>query len=664
MKKLYTKMSLALMSLLVIFGAQYLHAQQIDYEWGFATGPSGISSETATGICFDIDGNMYVTGTFQGTVDFDPSPSSVTMTSVGNGTGENSFILKFDTDSTLIWAKQFEGNDNFGYGITYDGDESLYVIGSSYALTDFDPGTGVTNASPGNFGMYTCKLDTAGNFQWVRKAINGGGPNAVGLNFVEYDDLSNSVVVGGFYVGNALEVADENGSITGGITLPLTVGRHFATISYSETGDLQWASEIAGGTLSRFFDMELDSQGNIYMCGRFQGTVDMDPTSGVDNVTNVGNIDGFITKLTPQGNYLGNITVPGTVNTEVYEMGIDENDSLTIAITYTGDVTLGAEFGLTQAQTESTVGLHDVLFIKTDSDFNAAWYKTLGGASATGSDFIWDIVTKQNTIYVGFISNSPQFDFDPSSSSTELAGAGDYDIFTAVYTANGDLIDAVGFGGVNRDILEAFAVRSDGTIATGGYFESPTIDLDPTSGVDSYNNQSQGGSSAHRDIYFNQMRICAITIDNSTTDDGTTITANENAASASYQWIDCSDDSEINGETNASYTPVASGDYACIITNGCAVDTTDCVSITVQTTAVDSEFKSMTKVFPNPVNDMLYIDSNEKIQSLKIFSATGQLMYVANQETKSINTASYPSGIYFIQINTTNNVQSIKLIKK
>src|SRR5687767_13565354 len=46
-----------------------------------------------------------------------------------------------------------------------------------------------------------------------------------------------------------------------------------------------------------------DSSGNVYVTGQFQGTVDFDPTAGVDSHTGAGSNDVFLTKYNADGSY-------------------------------------------------------------------------------------------------------------------------------------------------------------------------------------------------------------------------------------------------------------------------------------------------------------------------------------------------------------------------
>ena len=71
---------------------------------------------------------------------------------------------------------------------------------------------------------------------------------------------------------------------------------------------------------------------------------------------------------------------------------------------------------------------------------------------------------------------------------------------------------------------------------------------------------------------------CTTVVDVSTAVLDATITSYQ--LSAGYQWIDCSNNAFMVNDTNRIFTAPVNGDYACIIHYDCAVDTTNCVSIT------------------------------------------------------------------------------------
>src|SRR5690554_3572866 len=104
-----------------------------------------------------------------------------------------------------------------------------------------------------------------------------------------------------------------------------------------------------------------------------------------------------------------------------------------------------------------------------------------------------------------------------------------------------------------------------------------------------------------------QIFPCSVTplctVDVTTALDDATITAT--ATGLNYQWIDCSDNSIIVGETGVSYTATVSGSYAVIITDGTCVDTSTCVTVNISSLN-DNDFAGV-KIYPNPVKEVLNI---------------------------------------------------------
>ncbi len=124
---------------------------------------------------------------------------------------------------------------------------------------------------------------------------------------------------------------------------------------------------------------------------------------------------------------------------------------------------------------------------------------------------------------------------------------------------------------------------------------------------------------------------------------------------ASYQWY--MDGNIINGATDHSYTPTASGEYYCIISDeyGC-----ESVSNYVQV-SIDGldEITSLTafSMFPNPVDDILNIqlESSESLDfEIQILSSNGQLIThkdfeISGVQSLSFNLNNLASGVYLIR---------------
>ncbi len=93
------------------------------------------------GLALDIDnnGDIWSTGYFQGTSDFDPGAGTYTLSSVSNGT--NVFMLKLASTGSFVWAGAIGGSiADVGRDIITDLTGNVFVVGEYYGPADLDPG--------------------------------------------------------------------------------------------------------------------------------------------------------------------------------------------------------------------------------------------------------------------------------------------------------------------------------------------------------------------------------------------------------------------------------------------------------------------------------------------------------------------------------------------
>ena len=147
---------------------------------------------------------------------------------------------------------------------------------------------------------------------------------------------------------------------------------------------------------------------------------------------------------------------------------------------------------------------------------------------------------------------------------------------------------------------------------------------------------------------------------------GETITAD--AAGLIYQWIDCSNNSPIIGETNQSFTATTDGDYAVVITdnNNCS-DTSNCVSII--TIGIQEVLDSGgIAIYPNPTTSEYTIEFGEVHPNvaLEVTNNLGQIIATEQfYEVKSIKTALIAEpGVYFIRLKIDGKEFVLPLIKQ
>lgn len=69
------------------------------------------------------------------------------------------------------------------------------------------------------------------------------------------------------------------------------------------------------------------------------------------------------------------------------------------------------------------------------------------------------------------------------------------------------------------------------------------------------------------------------------------------------------------------------------------------------------------KVYPNPVKNILYIDTSKKVNSIEIFSLTGQLIKRIDSSSKQINVSDLNKGLYLLRVKSDGKDESFKIVK-
>lgn len=275
--------------------------------------------DSAFSITIDSNGDIYSTGYFQGTADFDPGPGVYNLTSAGH---RDVFVQKLDSDANFLWAKHMGGGSpDTGFSITTDTSGNVYSTGEFRDTADFDPGTGIYNlTSVGIWDVFVQKLDSDGNFLWV-KQIGGVGSDGGYSNTI---DVSGNLYSTGYFQGT---VDFDPG--TGEYNLT-SVGNSsdIFILKLDSDGNFLWAKQMGGNEEDIPRSITLDTNGNVYSTGYFQGIGDFDPGTGVYNLTSTGAKDIFIQRLDSEGIFEWAIQIGGNGDDTAWSITIDANDHI------------------------------------------------------------------------------------------------------------------------------------------------------------------------------------------------------------------------------------------------------------------------------------------------------------------------------------------------
>jgi hypothetical protein len=152
------------------------------------------------------------------------------------------------------------------------------------------------------------------------------------------------------------------------------------------------------------------------------------------------------------------------------------------------------------------------------------------------------------------------------------------------------------------------------------------------------------------------QEVSIIPINNSITQNNEILTANA-GGSYTYQWIDCSSNSPISGETNQTFIAPQNGQYAVEISNGVCEVLSDC--ITVSTLGQSNfNFNKNVMIYPNPSNGYFTVKCDDFSDNIKIdlFDYIGKRIFSKLYlSTNQIDLQVNQSGIYFLRIQNGNN---------
>ena len=116
-----------------------------NFEWAKQMGGdcNGYGTGSGLSVKVDLSGNVYTTGEFWGTVDFDPDSGTYNLTSNG---AYDAFVQKLDSLGHLVWVKYIGGTDyDEGCSLDIDKNGNVFITGYFRDTVDFDPGSGVYN---------------------------------------------------------------------------------------------------------------------------------------------------------------------------------------------------------------------------------------------------------------------------------------------------------------------------------------------------------------------------------------------------------------------------------------------------------------------------------------------------------------------------------------
>jgi hypothetical protein len=365
--------NLLLFLLLLAYGVTITNAQT----WIWAKQAGGSNVELGASVCTDSSGNVYATGYF-----LSASITFGTYTLTNNGV-QNLFVVKYDNDGAVLWAKSFGGTiGEEGKSICTDPDGNVYITGIiSSPTVDFGSGVICTNSISPHNNMLLLKLNSSGDPLWVQTtfADNSG----IEGNTVATDNSGNVYVAGIF----GLFFAQFGPGVND--TLNFNGTDNSFIVKYDPSGTLLFYKRIPGylagaSMIGGPSSIIVDNSENIYITGGFDG-----------GITNTNDI--YVTKLDASGLQDWRQNFGGTDADYSNSLTLDDQGN----IYFTGDfISPSISFGGTSLTNASTPNDPNRYAAKLSNTGTPVWAKRLTNGNSSASGITIDI--NNNLYLVGY----------------------------------------------------------------------------------------------------------------------------------------------------------------------------------------------------------------------------------------------------------------------
>ena len=511
------------------FVASY-NKDTMEFEWGFQIGGAVVSFDLIHAISRDDSGNLYITGAFRLTKDFDPSPDSEFLL-VSDGSNDDVFVASYTSAGAFRWARRAgDGGADFGRGIAWSN-------GLVYATGEFR----FTSVFEGDTNTET--LVAAGNqdaFIAIYNSTNGELIDVFGVGSTGNDS------------GQSIERVGDQVLVTGNFSATVDFNPNGALAAFTATSQsgflasydaaaltLNWMSDIQSGGVSFVTDV-VESNGMLRAVGRFTNTTDFDPGAGeaivvpvrtndsdfflVDydletgafqsvfvgedqvggnddavsvaaltggGCATVGNFSGrlfasggmvveaqggggFIVRHDANGTLLAAARLQAATSVFMTSIEADPFDNLYVTGYFTGAAELDHAGGTLQLAANANQSR--MLLLKFNSDLELLWHKEFAGTLLQVATDV--AVSADRVVMTGAFRGDLTI-----ADGTVLTSAGVTDGFVASFLPDGSFEWAFRFGSTSLDSGERVTFDGNGNVLLAAQIRF-TVNMDPSGGAE------------------------------------------------------------------------------------------------------------------------------------------------------------------------------------
>jgi hypothetical protein len=636
------------------------------------------------------DEGLYITGDYEGTVDFDPSGSTDEHTA---SDGSDAYVLHLDFDGNWKSTFAFSGD---GYETIRDIRvmENKFVFAGYYSsqidLLPDNPGGLIT--SEGSYDIIIAAFSPAGGIFWLKTIGSTGSDKALCMDM----DAANNFYIAGQFTG---DFDFEPGT---GTTNVYAVDSTDGFMScFDSDGNLQWVNTVGDTSLNKISALTVKND-TIWSALSFEGEISYisDWVGGVpvfSTFYSSGGYDQLLRKELTDGTVIPDHYrhLKGEDYVYVTGMDADERNNILIAGYFNGnnlDMNLSEENSVLY----NSNGGDDIFLGKYKGNYEYIWSNHYGGSMNDKSFFVE--ARRNDTIaFGGFFMD--EVDFNPGGTAMNRTSQGNLDAFLMDVFPYNNETDILSFE-LDEQVSPAVIDNVNHTVDIevlfgtdlGSLIPSITVseraDFQPSDGIATdFTNPVVYTVMAEDSVNEQEWTVNVIWADNTEAEILDFVLA-EQTQPADIDTANHTIDVEVTYGTDITQLSpeITVSDSATIDPeSGAAVDFTNEVAYTVTaedgihtsewTVTVTEEEGTITEtldensfvVYPNPASERIVIESTgNQMFVLKIFNNEGKLVVnkPINKNKSFIDINGFNPGFYLISIKSGDKTIVKKILVK
>jgi len=552
------------------------------------------------------------------------------------------FLISFSIFSqTYEWGGGFGGvGETVVRKMHVDNDGNSYTTGYFTDTSDFDisPNENILTSN-GFFDVFVQKTNSEGILLWAV---------GFGSEFFDYGTAITTDSDGNVYVSGYFEEATDFDPGPDEFIIQPQGGGDVFIVKLDSFGGFVWAKSVGGTDYEEPTSIGVDELGNVYILGYLYGTIDFDPSPNEFFRSSQGAADVFLLKLNNLGNFVDVFTYGGTDQDLALEMQIKSSTEIFLSGYFNGTADLDPrnfnDYFVTAA--DDTIG-YTMQVDETGAIVNIA-------NTESGNVNVYSVeADAQNNMYIAGVFDG-EVNFDPQSgnSNNTLTSTLDFNSFVLKISSTGSVLWVRQLASDSANRIFDIAIGNDGSVNATGFFEG-TIDLNPSTTEDFMLTKASANAS---DAFL-------LVLDSDGLFERAEQFGGVDFIDTHQIGMDSDDNIYISGQFQLT---VDINPSESVVNNITAVDFRDSYLFKISNDLLsDDEFITTSfKLFPNPANNFMHIDSSDYNligTTYKLYNALGQQVEKGElSHNKRVDVEFLNSGIYTIRLSNNVNIKFVK----